>query len=151
MTITEFLLARIAEDEALARAVAEDAGKSFARSPADYGGVDPTTATGCWSADGNAGDPVFAMGVARVLAECDAKRRIVELHQGWPVLVTSPPGFSTDESLPGVTMRMSQQIQWQTQSEYRERFGDEPPTAPILAILALPYADHPDYRDEWRP
>jgi hypothetical protein len=21
----------------------------------------------------------------------------------------------------------------------------------ILALLALPYADHPDYRDEWRP
>jgi hypothetical protein len=22
---------------------------------------------------------------------------------------------------------------------------------PILALLALEYADHPDYRDEWRP
>jgi hypothetical protein len=20
-----------------------------------------------------------------------------------------------------------------------------------LAVLAMPYADHPDYRDEWRP
>lgn len=28
-------------------------------------------------------------------------------------------------------------------SEYFSRF--------ILETLALPYADHPDYRDEWRP
>ncbi|MEU5023581.1 DUF6221 family protein [Streptomyces milbemycinicus] len=27
--------------------------------------------------------------------------------------------------------------------------ADAPITA--LRLLALPYADHPDYRDEWRP
>ena len=27
----------------------------------------------------------------------------------------------------------------------------DPPTAASLRLLALPYAEHPDYRDEWRP
>lgn len=35
--------------------------------------------------------------------------------------------------------------------EYRAKFGDEPPTTPVLRALAPPYADHPDYRDEWKP
>lgn len=29
--------------------------------------------------------------------------------------------------------------------------GPDPCAATVLAALALPYADHPDYRDEWRP
>ncbi|MEU7010383.1 DUF6221 family protein [Streptomyces sp. NPDC046332] len=68
----------------------------------------------------------------RVLAEVDAKRRIIDLHA----------------------------------LEYRERpervigESDEPFCAECLGegfpcetlrLFALPYADHPDYRDEWRP
>ena len=45
---------------------------------------------------------------ARVLAECEAKRQIVQNAQD-----------------PGDDL--------------------------FVAILALPYADHPDYREEWRP
>ncbi|QGZ53355.1 hypothetical protein GPZ77_34560 (plasmid) [Streptomyces sp. QHH-9511] len=67
---------------------------------------------------------------SRVLAEVDAKRRIVDLHQE-----SLESGYSTDFcrecDFGGVS-----------QSYY--------PCA-TLRLLALPYADHSDYRDEWRP
>lgn len=87
MTLTEFLLARIAEDEADAR------GDTL-------GAVIPQD---CWGPD-------------RVLAECEAKRRIVDACQN--VEQVHAAEFLADR---------------------------------MLAFLALPYADHPDYREEWRP
>jgi hypothetical protein len=89
----------------------------------------------------------------RVLAQCEATRRIIEWHQSWPVLATSPPTFESDDSADPSCMvfRALQQIAWLTQQEYRARFGDDPPTAPMLRFLALPYADRPGYREEWRP
>lgn len=78
MILTEFLLARIAEDE-----------------------------------DG----PFFnAWHVGRVLAECEAKRRIVDRTQG-PVA----------------------------------HAGQDIERRAVLSLLAAPYADHPDYRREWKP
>lgn len=55
---------------------------------------------------------------ARVLAECDAKRRIVEQY------------------IDAVKGR-----KWATCTALER----------VLPVLALPYADHPDYREEWRP
>lgn len=90
MNLADFLLARIAEDEAMARA---DLALRFVPS------LEPRIM-------GTGGEPTDR---ARVLAECEAKRRIVE----W------------DE----------------VQLEEH----------PVLRFLALPYADHPDYREEWKP
>jgi hypothetical protein len=53
---------------------------------------------------------------ARVLAECNAKRGIIELQRS--DLRDDPADWEADE---------------------------------VLRLLALPYADHPDYRSEWRP
>jgi len=100
MTLTEFLLARTAEDEAVAiRGGRHNAPGAFAND--NYGCllVDP----------------------ARVLAECEAKRQIVALHK-------SEPGQHPDFC--GHDLR-------------------ELP-CPTLRLLALPYADHPDYLPEWR-
>lgn len=133
MTITEFLLARIAEDEAEAVRV-HDIECSIHRGFADDRG------------DCDCHDP------ARVLAECEAKRRIVEMHQSWPVLVEQPPVFEPIDADPSsLAMRASQQLAWLTDQEYRDRFGTEPPTAPMIAALAAVYADHPDYHEAWRP
>lgn len=57
---------------------------------------------------------------ARVLAECGAKRRIVEMA-------------------------------WHHLGDDDYAWGMEEAKRQILAVLALPYADHPDYREEWRP
>lgn len=104
LTLTEFLLARIAEDERDADSWRRT--EAFLAYPTVEGDflIDPKP----W---------------LRVLAECEAKRRIVELHHrvkplfgGWSC------GICLDNG--GVDCR-------------------------TLRALALPYADHPDYRDEW--
>lgn len=127
-TLMDFLLARIAEDEAAARAAEADAGASW---QSDDGMVDGQIkhrrprGTGLWDNEGASSlsmEPDVAEFVARndparVLAECDAKRRIIG-HEA--------------------------QV---------HRFGDAVARQIIdnvLAMLALPWADHPDYREEWR-
>ena len=126
MTLAEFLLARIAEDEAVAQA-------------ASHGGWIGPESMGAFEG----GDTVY-IDPARVLAECEAKRRIVELHA--PVIPVSP--FSKCGH-PGCD-----------QSHSEKRLPPACPTCPTsdvdgacetLYTLAIPYVDHPDYRDEWRP
>ena len=96
ITLPEFLLARIAEDERRVEFV-----RDFIPEHGDQGEyIDP----------------------ARVLAECDAKRRIVEMQ------ATN----DEDRHLPGF--------------HYKAQMIER-----VLHALALPYADHPDYREEWRP
>ena len=90
MTLTEFLLARITEDEAVARS-------GFSH-------------TERWVRSAPTGTPT-GLSCPAVLAECEAKRRIVEAAMS---------------------------VGWVT-------------TQTFLPILALPYADHPDYLPEWKP
>lgn len=122
MTLTEFLLARIAEDEKWAlKAKGDRAGRwaSWNRSWDDSPNRD-------LAADGMRvatlpmwlDEHVARHDPARVLAECEAKRRIVGLH---PEILTICQGCAA-ETFPCRT----------------------------LLTLALPYADHPDFQDEWR-
>jgi hypothetical protein len=104
VNLTEFLLARIAEDESLARAQLA-AGRQHGTS---------------WDYN----DP------RRCLAECEAKRQIVE-HAD-------------------TVSSMDRQIEseWGTRSSVP---WDEDEGIRLLRLLALPYADHPDYDQTWRP
>ncbi len=118
MTLTEFLLARIAEDEAAARS---------ATAPSEmhpWGDRSlPPTPLERWPDEvrgylgGTLGEHCAHWDPARVLAECDAKRLIVEMDD--------PRG------------------EWDT--------GFERALHSVLALLVLPYADHPDYDESWRP
>lgn len=113
--LVEFLLARIAEDEEYANSLA--AFESFLGSA----GIGPSG--------------------ARLLAECEAKRRIVAVHErvdrrgadGSPVTADDVCSQCAEFDF----------YPW-------EGVADEWP-CPTLRALTLPYADHPDYRDEWRP
>lgn len=104
MRLTEFVLARLSEDEESAREWAADEGAYiWDRSP-----VDPT----------------------RMLAECEAKRRIVEAHKPYRRIY----GLGCDVCL-----------------QPRHLPADAPGWPCLtLRLLALPYADHPDYQQEWR-
>lgn len=98
LTLTDFLLARIAEDE-----------RAF---------VDQ---------DENLGMHMITVAAHdRWLRECKAKRRIVGMHEN-------------DGGSCGTC----------TDSDYLGLVDDWP--CDTLKALALPYADHPDYREEWRP
>lgn len=108
--LTDFLLARIAEDEAVAREWPEDPGPP----PEGYPfWIDPH------------GHPIYQPR-GRVLAECDAKRRIVDHYAH--LMQPGEPDISP---------------------EYDDGYIDA--TEFALKIVALPYADHPDYRPEWAP
>ncbi len=69
----------------------------------------------------------------RLLAEVRAKWRIIELvqhaHSRYAQERDSGYGDGSD-------------MEWLTKIEALE---------PVLSLLALPYAGHQDYRDEWRP
>jgi hypothetical protein len=109
MQLTEFLLARIAEDELTA-----------------YGG-------GNWPAyvqDAYAGAPVTPFNAeARLLADCAAKRALVERHGGEHVCEDGLAGRAWDDDLEDIV----------------EAPCDD------LRILGAVYADHPDYDEAWRP
>ena len=99
MELAEFLAARVADDEEAAQAAVR--WSEGATEWADAGEPD-------WQ-------HIARWDPARVLAECEAKRRIVE--QLAPI---------AEET-------------WDVD------------LGRVLKLLALPYADHPDYRQEWRP
>lgn len=116
--LTDFLLARIAEDEEAAGALAADGHRE-----AD-GRVLSVSGTGVdWPDRWNP---------ARVLAECEAKRRIVET---------------------AVHLRAEQDQHFGTPvtTEVAVAIGASSAADIIVKCLAVVYADHPDYREEWRP
>jgi Family of unknown function (DUF6221) len=108
--LAEFLLARIAEDSSLAHLADEDAQR-----------LRPITDDLAVPTDGDRRVAhMFRWSPARVLAECEAKRRIVEDYLA--------------------------QV-----NSHRSGWDARTPRDHPLRALALPYADHPDYRPEWRP
>lgn len=120
MTITEFLMARIAEDEALATSVRSAQLKDVADGLYKAESVEPSLAL--WSSDGNFGQPALYADPARTLAECEAKRVIVTVAYELESF-----DFSNDGSYAHVARHQNA----------------------ILRVLAAVYADHPDYQQEW--
>jgi hypothetical protein len=127
--LLEFLLARIAEDEqAAALSMVNDERMTAAAGPLE----DPGPV--CLLEQTNIGmEYVVGMRSARLLAECKAKRRIVEEH----------PDINDGDC--GTCVHG----QW----GYPAHGGALPERwpCPTLRFLALPYADHPDYEEGWRP
>ncbi|WP_063817094.1 DUF6221 family protein [Streptomyces hygroscopicus] len=127
--LVTFLRARLDEDEQIARAAFWDEQSDVwtARPPrasyerytvVDYldDGVVAVTPENA-DADG-VGQHIARHDPARVLAEVDAKRRILHWH--------------LDEECCSVCL-------------------DDVEGCPLFRALAAPYADHPDYREAWRP
>lgn len=120
MTITEFLLARIAEDEAHATRVPTDW-----LYPEDYPALEMTEI-----GPGH----TLIVSPTRVLAECQAKRAIIARHSE-----------VSDDGSPDP-------VPWDvTCSGGDYDIIRYPETCPELRFLAAVYADHPDYREEWKP
>lgn len=131
MNLTEFLTARIDEDEEVAQAAA-DRGERWATMTEETAdgenayytietahGALPIAELAEFSETGRqTSEHVARHDPARVLAECEAKRRIVAgLVHGSDVYV--PTQVIATEA--------------------------------TLRLLALPYANHPDYDEAWRP
>lgn len=127
--LVTFLRARLDEDEATALAANADTPAGQWLAPGD--------GTGAWAVESRDGSIVVydqsrpteaeALHIARhdparVLSEVEAKRSIID--------------HTTDE----MTDHGLDNPRWYPDT-----------LKPILTLLALPYTDHPDYRDEWRP
>ena len=123
MTLTEFLLQRIAEDEAAARAAGS----------ATFGLISHRGGRLGWSdlaeipvrrlaefddADSASFEHIARHDPARVLAKCEADRRIVEFLRPDPAMPVDSGRFVA---------------------------------AGVLTLLALPYAEHEDFQEDWRP
>ncbi len=122
MTLAEFLLARIAEDEEVAKRAAFGYGPAWMSETDDAEGWSVVHADGqrdmVGCEDGDVIRHIARHDPARVLAECDAKRRIVE--------------------------------EWQAAADNEdEPYANGLESACLL--LALPYAAHSDYDEAWRP
>lgn len=122
MTLTDFLLARIADDEetALGAVISDETW-------VDYDLKDGSGRSQILDSAGmvvgdlpeRTAEHVAGWDPTRVIAECEAKRSIIELH---PEILTICQGCG-NESYPCRT----------------------------LLALVQPYADHPDYDEAWRP
>ena len=127
LTLTEFLRARIAEDEA---AASTPPGVTWVPSrPGDswYEAV-WGSAFDDHRCDSRSG-PLLQVDPRRVLAECEAKRRAIDAAWADHVQIESEWGKN----------------QSRLQMDAKHDVPD------VLRHLAAVYSDHPDYRDEWRP
>ena len=153
MRIDEFLLARIAEDEAMARAATPGPWYWEPKSDEDWpcgdeslrsSGVQEDVGHGrrfdavvitSWGYDAYGTEArdedrayIAAWSPVRVLRECEAKRRIIELHPPEPRYV---------------------EVQSMCEAEPREVYaGTYIPTE--MRIIAAVYADHPDCDPAWQ-
>jgi len=131
MTLTEFLLARIAEDKAAARREQDEVAERIAAQGPITWAFEP----------GVESSPFFP---ARVLAECEAREKVVKLHR-WrkPDVVFYGHGAdAANHCTAGCDDGMA--------DVYQILLGKRWP-CPTLRAIALPYADHPDYQQEWKP
>lgn len=117
-TLTEWLLEQIEADEAMARAVLT---ARFGWASVDFHGAECAAHGARW-------DP------ARVLAECAAKRAIVEM---WAEAVTDDDG--TDDSEETLRFTIDEQ-----------HTGVVVALRDVIRALASVYADRPGWQEEWR-
>jgi hypothetical protein len=120
MTLADFLLARVAEDEA---AIEGTAANEFVRTGESF-----SARFMSYESDHTYQDSAYVdrFDPARMLAECEAKRRIIRQYERarFAVAVTE----AQEPFLRGVATGLDA----------------------AMIVLAQPYVDHPDYNPEWR-
>lgn len=122
--LVEFLRARLDDDEERARFVQREQG--------DRPQYEPEP----WRLSWHDEYDLLCIEPSRALAEVDAKRRIIDQHPLLPAAeqLTGRPTYGCE-----------------TCHEHAD-YGIAPEgECETLKLLALPYAGHKDYREEWRP
>lgn len=130
----EFLRARLRDDEQAARAAQEDDGYAEWDNPTT--GVVQAAGgdlQGLIMASRNAAIHIARHDPARVLREVEAKRQIIDEHSITQATVDGEVGFGCV---------MCHELDGQVRAGGYCR---------TLRLLALPYADHPSYREEFKP
>lgn len=97
------------------------------------------------------GDPLDVVIRDDLLSCIKATRTFVNMQKDWPVMAESPPQTEVDmrDGVGNVVYRVSQRLEWMTQQQYRERFGDEAPVQGIVRDLLERFQNHKDFDPEW--
>lgn len=119
--LVQFLRNRLTDDERQAKAAMTYAAKDWFIETSGIVTTGPEDDV--YTNDREVAEHIARHDPSRVLREVEAKRRIVEQHES----IGDPPPSEFGPDL------------------VRAELGR------VLALLTLPYADHPEYRDEWRP
>ncbi|MFF9631749.1 DUF6221 family protein [Streptomyces fradiae] len=167
--LIEFLRARLDEDAERARAAAarpdaaseeawrvsgshSDAGGTYWSVTAGVMGQEVVELVGGGMSGGGAHTEGMAEHIARhdparVLAEVDAKRRLLDLHAlvHRDVLWLDSEGGEATEEIAVCGHCVPRH------SCFSDRGAVPQGGCATLRLLATPYADHPDYRNDWRP
>jgi hypothetical protein len=133
--LVEFLRARLAEDEQAARKAADRDGEHWTAG-SDYVGSEetPYVAIGPWDGPlAETGEHIARHDPARVLAEVDAKRRIIAEHAAVHGISNTGPICSACGEVGNLGSEEAV-VEWPCRT---------------LRLLALPYAGHPDYDQDW--
>ena len=134
MTLTEFLLARIAEDAELARRAADAGAGKWAAGihPSNECRIEGDDGMIIYDEGGHTAEQASHIArhdPARVLAECEAKRGAIDA------------AWADHSQIEGEWGMGQSQAQMEAKGDYPA----------VVEHLALPYADHPDYDPGWRP
>lgn len=132
--LVTWLLKQIAEDESQARAACLKGHRSWHNDIGPLGDYDVTDdanrqIVGELVNMSNQAEHIARWDPNRVLAECDTKRRIIEPH-------TPERPYAATVDLCAECGGENGRVAWPCRD---------------LLILALPYSDRPDYREEWKP
>lgn len=145
--LVAFLRARLDEDARIACWAEEGAGQSWEARFTDHlkehmglaeTGCSPVFVDGFLDVAFGAAEHAARHDPARTLAEVEAWQQLVKMH-GRAVLRDGGGAQHFDTT----TVCRS--------CEPNHQFPKLSWPCPTLRVLALPYADHPDYREEWRP
>jgi hypothetical protein len=125
-----FLRARLDEDERIARGVQWDSSGNTLDWRLPFSATVEVGTEAFTTDDSAIAAHVARHDPARVLAEVDAKRRIIDECAYW---------------LDKINESATAEIPYPNLPERGEV------VLPVITLLGLPYADHPHYRNEWRP
>jgi hypothetical protein len=153
MSIVEFLLARIGEVEDLAKAAAGASVWQSSDPPETY--VVTVTGQRLFAVDladqVHPDQSIVALAAhfagqmpGQALAECEAKRQIIQLEAADKPKAGAPP-YNGPLNDPETGGRHPQLV------AYLAQHGEQVTDTPTLRVLAAVYFGHPDYREEWRP
>lgn len=141
MDLAEFLLARLTEDEATATAAAGPHGASFQGRSFSLS-FDKVIEDAYDMLGREIDEHITHWSPARVLAEVEAKRRILDEHSEF----MDSPSFGKPLEGKGICRRCC---------DIEGSDWDGPPTqkypCDTLRLLVLPYADHPSCHPSWLP
>ncbi|MBA4865942.1 hypothetical protein H1V43_32280 [Streptomyces sp. PSKA54] len=139
--LVQWLRAQLDEDERVARGCS---GRAWWEHPKNWVSAPPLNRIALVVHDGDRGH-VVRHDPARVLREIDAKRGIVGLYA------------SALEERAALRARMREVIHvdpdefGRLHRQESELIESAERMLPVVRLLAVPYADQPGYREEWRP